>query len=185
MARRHMESYLSGKELSLDGVWDWYDFQGLLISEEKVRTLASLLTGASLAQPRYFGRTRDELIEFFDAQREELMISAMLALLAATEAALRVDYVVRVMNKKKDDVSRAFSRIYKAHWPKVGLETQILEVWKQHSTRPTKDAIGEFKGALKLRHWLAHGRYWRPQLGQDYDPREVFRICESLLNLTS
>ncbi len=185
MARRHMESILSGKELSLNGVWDWYDFQGLLISEEKVRTLASLLTGASLAYPRYFGRSRDELIEFFNVQLKELMISATLTLLAATEATLRVDFLVRVMNKKKDPVSKEFSKIYKEHGTKVRLEGHILEVWKRSSERPTRDAIGEFKQALKLRHWLAHGRYWKPRLGREYDPPEVFRICESLLNLTS
>jgi hypothetical protein len=46
----------------------------------------------------------------------------------------------------------------------------------------TKSPAGDFKGALKLRNWLAHGRYWTPKLGRkSYSPGDVFDICEQLL----
>jgi hypothetical protein len=184
MPRRHLQSKLSGEQPSLETVWAWYEFQNTLIGEEAVRTLEALREGAATTQPRYFGRTREELLAFFDDQRKELKFSAMLSLLAATEAALRVDYIARVMNKKKDAVSQTFSELYREQRLKVSLEDQILDVWKQHSPRGTKDAVSRFKGVLILRHWIAHGRYWKPKLGQDYTPVDVFEVCDSLLRTT-
>jgi hypothetical protein len=45
----------------------------------------------------------------------------------------------------------------------------------------TKRPIGDFKGALNLRHWLAHGRYWNPKLGRTYSPGDVYDISADLL----
>jgi len=184
MARRHLPRNLSGEHLSLEEAWDWYEFQDALIGAEKARTLDALLTGVALDQPRYFAKTRDELVEFFDEQRDELKNAVMLNLLAATEAALRVDYLVRVINKKKDGISKRFALLYKEYGLKVGLEEQILDCWKQHAPAAARGAIGQFNGALNLRHWLAHGRYWKSRLGRVYDPQDVFEICDALLKAT-
>jgi hypothetical protein len=40
--------------------------------------------------------------------------------------------------------------------------------------------IGDLKGAFKYRHWLAHGRYWEPKLGQKYDYYSVYILAESI-----
>jgi len=111
----------------------------------------------------------------------------MLVLLAAAEAALRVDYILRIIENKKDGVSKGFVALYKKQQLEVGLEDQLLRVWKRQpsATAARKSAMGDFRGALKLRHWLAHGRYWKPQLAQEYDPQDVFDICDALLKATS
>lgn len=146
-----------------------------------MRTLDALLAQTPVDHPRYFGKTRDEVSQLFDAQRQELKHVTMLALLAATEAALRVDYIVRVMRKKRDAISKDFTKLYKRRKLDVRLDEHILDAWKRHSEQPaTKSAIGEFKSALNLRHWLAHGRYWKPRLGREYDPQIVFDICDGI-----
>ena len=186
MARRHLESKLSRDELDLDEVWGWYEFQGELIGEETVRTLNALITGATLSQPRYFAKTRDELDEFFVRQRDELKRLTMFNLLAATEAALKVDYIRRIIQNKKNKVTKDFAALYKDRKLKVGLEGDILATWSHscdHS--PTRSAISEFKVVLNLRNWLAHGRFWIPRLARDYDPQIVFDICDALLNTTA
>jgi hypothetical protein len=62
----------------------------------------------------------------------------------------------------------------------VSLEDDILGLWSQH--HPTlKKRIGEFRGALKLRHWLAHGRYWIPKLGRKYDFADVYLLATIIL----
>ncbi len=181
MARRHLETILSKDEQGLDEVWEWFDFQGVLIGEEQVRTLDAFLTGAAPVEPRYFGKTRYELEDFFDNQREELKLVTMLLLLSATEAALRVKYIVRVIQSKKDEISKKFIALYRERKLEVSLEEHILETW---ITLPgDKSAISEFKGALNLRHWLAHGRYWKPRLGREYDPLDIYEICDSLLKV--
>jgi len=69
-----------------------------------------------------------------------------------------------VYEKKKDTISRACRALYKQKGARVSLEDDILAIWKQNYPE-CKIAIGHFIGVLKLRHWLAHGRYWTPKFG--------------------
>jgi len=41
--------------------------------------------------------------------------------------------------------------------------------------------VSAFRGVLKLRHWLAHGRHWHPKLGRGYTPNDVFDISQALI----
>ena len=37
----------------------------------------------------------------------------------------------------------------------------------------------DLKGAFKFRHWLAHGRYWDPNLGRKkYDFQSLYALAE-------
>jgi hypothetical protein len=184
MTRRGLSSLLSGEEQSLAEVWNWYEYQRALIGEEKSRVFAALSSASALPVPRYVGKTPKELEEGFAYQVAELGRLTVLGMLACTEALLRVDFIERVSNKKKDDVSRKFRKTYQRRGiEKIRLEEDILDTWREHGPRAgTKSAVAEFKGALNLRHWLAHGRYWKPKLGRagGYDPVSVFDICKQL-----
>lgn len=113
----------------------------------------------------------------------------MLELLATTEGILRIDFDGRVAARKKDGLSNRFREISKnaishararsVHQIKIRLD-DILEAMAEEGIR-----VSEFRGALNLRHWLAHGRYWRPGLGRIYTPEEVFDICEALVGSIS
>ena len=48
--------------------------------------------------------------------------------------------------------------------------------WREQRIAGINSAVLEFKGVLNLRHWLAHGRYWKPKLGRvaGYDAVNVF-----------
>lgn len=183
MARRFLLRNLSSEELTLDAIGDWYNFQDDLIGAEKVRVLESLAAGTPITEARYFARTPDELDELFAHQRAELANTAMLNLLAATEAAVRVDFLFRVANKKKDELSKQFGQLYKEHERKVPLGG-ILDCWKEGATPATKTALDHFGGALKLRNWLAHGRYWTLRTTRSLDIQEVSSICQALLERT-
>ena len=41
--------------------------------------------------------------------------------------------------------------------------------------------IGDLRGAFRFRHWLAHGRYWNPKLGQKYDFVSVYSLAANVL----
>lgn len=178
--RRHLLSWLSRREPSLPEVWNWHRFQRELLDDQEQIILADFDEGRPLPGERYLLRERFELVRLFDEQRTELGNATMLLLLAATEAALRVDFVNRVARKGRDATSRAFTQLYKEHGLRTSLEAQLLEVYKQNSAPEIQRRLGDFLGALKLRHWLAHGRYWTPKFGQRYDPDGVFTICREL-----
>ncbi|MGA2619570.1 MAG: hypothetical protein ABSF26_18325 [Thermoguttaceae bacterium] len=186
MTRRSLSNILSGEQQSLQKVWGWYEFQRALIGEETSRVLDAPRDSASLAKSRYVGKTPEELEADFADQIAELGRVTMLGILASTEAALRVDFIERVSRRKKDDVSRGFRDAFKEHGKKIRLEEDILDVWRKHGDAGIRQAVQEFKGALKLRDWLAHGRYWKPKLGRvsGYDLVDVFDICRGLLQAT-
>jgi hypothetical protein len=125
---------------------------------------------------RFRGWTPAEVEEYLKHQRMRLEFVVMLDLLVTTEAVLRIDFETRVKSKLKDDRSRKFRQIRRE---KVRLDEDILKVLAQQLQPPW--LIGDFRGALKLRHWLAHGAYWSPKLGQRYSPGDIFDICKALV----
>jgi hypothetical protein len=125
------------------------------------------------------GMTKEEVTVYFEDARRELDAAASLLALAEAEAVLRVDYLSRVQRKAKDPVSRTYRELYKDKEASVRLDEDLLATWVTHHTE-CKSAVSEFKAALNLRHWLAHGRYWTPKLGRAYAPKDVFEIAERL-----
>ncbi len=186
MTRRSLSNILSGEQQSLQEVWGWYEFQRALIGEEMSRVLDAPANNVTLVMSRYVGKTREELEAGFADHIAELGQVTMLGMLVSTEAALRVDFIERVSHRQKDDVSRGFRDAFKEHGKKIRLERDILEVWRKHGNAGARRAVQEFKGALKFRDWLAHGRYWKPKLGRasGYDLVDVFDICRELLQAT-
>jgi hypothetical protein len=184
MMRRSLFNTLSNQERSLSEVWQWYEFQCALVDEEKRRVLGALARGESPAD-RYYGKTRKELDDDFAFQTAELNLLSMFSMLACTEAALRVDFVVRVRNRKKDEVSRSFHAAHRELGDRIRLEEDILDVWREYGDVGIKGAVSKFKGTLTLRHWLAHGRWWKAKLGHaaGYNPLGVFDICRDLLQV--
>jgi hypothetical protein len=133
---------------------------------------------------RFFAMSADEVEEFFAARLDETDRQACLFLVASAEATLRVDFLQRVYHRKKDAVSRAFRDIYNRtacdhSRLKVRLDEDILETWAAIVPR-AKARIGDLRGSLNYRHWLAHGRYWVPKLGRQYDPTGLLRIITKL-----
>ena len=167
---------LSGSEKTVEGVWEWYKVLSTLSLEKKSQRLRELWHNQSVSDPRFFGMSVEEVDRFFD----ELNWLAMLDLLSAAEAAVRINYLNRVYRRWKDSVSRGFRGLYKTSGNSVRL-VEILDIWKE-LVPAMKAAIGDFAGALNLRHWLAHGRYWTPKFGRDYSPGDVYDISFNLIS---
>ena len=171
----------------INSVWVWFEYQIALIGESRVSVLRSFRPGIDVVgvalrphESRFIGLTRVEAEEFFDAQRDQTELVVMLQLLATTEAILRLEFRVRVASKKKDRLSRRFREIHKANGDKVRLDDDILAAMKEEGT--PANVIAAFRGALTLRNWLAHGRYWQPKLGRGYLPTDVFDISRDLID---
>jgi hypothetical protein len=128
---------------------------------------------------RYAGLSREELRVLESARLEETDAQCALTVLAAVEAAFRIDYQIRCESKLKDPLSRKFRDLYRKYQMRVSLEDDIFEIWKDES-RETKSLIGNLKGAFNYRHWLAHGRYWVPKWGRDYDFQTVFILADAI-----
>jgi len=167
----------------LEDVWEQYQVTRDSIVQAAEHTKGSIAFASGTTHPRFFAMSLDEVEEFFRARLDETDRQACLSLVASAEAALCVDFWERVHGRKKDPVSRAFrgiSRIPCAHGRlKVRLDEHILQTWAEMVPQ-AKARVGELRGALKYRHWLAHGRWWVPKFGRQYDPTGLLRIITEL-----
>ena len=109
---------------------------------------------------------------------------ACLTLLAAVEAAFRLDYALRCEQRDKLPISRSFRALFQQYEYHIPLEDVLLEEWKTYQPG-ARSVISELKSAFKFRHWLAHGRYWTPKLALNvhrlnfYDLYSLTTLLES------
>jgi len=176
---------LGSRQITVDDQWAYYEAVRAAIVRSRQAAKQRLADGASPQDPRLFGMTLGEAAQYFDALLDEADTQASLFLIAAAEATLRVDFLERVKKRRRDSVSRAFRDVYKSRRDhsrhRVRLEDDILATWAAEVPE-AKSHVARFKGALRFRHWLAHGRYWVPKLGQRYDPGGLLQIITDLFD---
>ncbi|THV21561.1 hypothetical protein [Peteryoungia ipomoeae] len=144
--------------------------------EDALRQYFSLESGT--IPGRYVGYTRSELAAELQRRLAEIELTSSMAVLAAFEASLRVDYLKRCYEKRKDPLSRDFREVYAQRGSRAGLEDEILAAWCRALPR-SKPLIDNLIAAFKFRHWLAHGRYWTPKWGaKPIDFQEVYMLVD-------
>ena len=111
---------------------------------------------------RFLGLRPEEIVTELASRLEETDQRSAFFILTTLEAAFRVDYERRCKTK-------------------VRLDEDIFEAWRENSTG-SHQLIGELRGAFKFRHWLAHGRYWEPNLGRKYAFNFVYSLADDVLN---
>lgn len=138
----------------------------------------------------YFSRPEDNLARFGDCSAEEialdlrkrlaeLELTQSLVLLATIEAAFRIDFAKRCTGPKKIPLGKEFRSLKRTKGDRVGLDQDILEAWKTSGILAAS-LISEIRGAMNLRHWLAHGRYWPARLGRRYDFDSLVNLSDAL-----
>jgi len=130
---------------------------------------------------RYAINTMDEIRKMRVNRLTELDKLSGFAVLSSIEATLKVDYLIRCKDRKKDALSRRFRRIFKKKKERISFDTELIDSWAQEHPE-YKQILGELRGAWRYRHWLAHGRYWLPKLGRKYDYFSLHSLAESIHN---
>jgi hypothetical protein len=77
---------------------------------------------------RFSDYNADEIVAELNSRIDELGRSTSLSLLATLEAVFRIDYKERVRKRKKDCLSKALKKIYRAKETRASLEEDILEL---------------------------------------------------------
>lgn len=165
----------SKKNSSIDEIEEYY-----IDSEDSLNYYFDL----AAAMPKFIGYTKDEIYNELKNRKETLDRMCSLEILAAIEARIRIDYLVRCQNKKRDSLSKKLREIHKRKTHKASLIDDIVVAWKQqfpeHKTR--LDNLGK---AIEFRNWLAHGRYWMPKKSPDiykYDYLAIYSLASDILS---
>lgn len=132
------------------------------------------------AHPGLAGYTGLPMHEVRSTVLTEIDHTSALSVLSCVEAAVRSDYLRRVYDREKDDVSRALRAIYKLRQERARLDNDLLFCWRDHSG-VSKALVRDLIGAFNYRNWLAHGRYWTPRFGRRYDFSTVYPIAHAFL----
>ena len=103
-----------------------------------------------------------------------------MSILAALEAAFRIDYLQRCYKRLRDPLSRAFRNAHQEKGARVPLE-DIFSMWQLHSN-VSPSVTTDLERVFRYRHWLAHGRYWTPKIGREYDYSDIYALAESVYN---
>lgn len=135
---------------------------------------------SSAAQSSPNPRNSDAIVKLLSLRLRETDQRSAFFVMARLEAAFRVDYECRCRLRMKDELSKAFRRLWKLQTTRVSLDEDLFDLWKAHVSA-SRQLISELRGAFKFRHWLAHGRYWKPKLGRSkYDFDYVYDLAEAV-----
>ena len=121
----------------------------------------------------------DEVLAERDERLYEAGAASAMMVLASIETAFRVDYLRRCYGKRRDGPSRMLRALYDAKGARVSLADELLDVWKNHGSVPTR-LVGDIRAAFGYRDWLTHGRYWVPKLGRQYDFPSVYNLAREV-----
>ncbi len=114
---------------------------------------------------------------------KELEIGCVFMILSSIESFIRINYEYRVRNRLKDELSKKLKTIDKDYDKayKISID-KLCDTYKEYYQGKI---FSHIKSSFKLRHWLAHGRYWEPKLGKKYDFNELYSLASELDRLFS
>ena len=139
----------------------------LAFNGERDRIKALAIAGMPLPGIYPVGWTLSDIDTHFASRIDEADNLSTFNLLAAAEAALRIDFVNRARRRIKSGsvLNAAFRTASANKWPRIALEADILDRWL-HYHPGIASHLNNFKSALQTRHWFAHGRWWLFKKGQ-------------------
>lgn len=160
---------------SIDDIEDYY-----IDSEESLNHYFN----SAMVPARFIGYTKNELDNELKDRKQTLDRMCSLEVLAAIEARIRIDYLVRCQNKKRDSFSKKLRAIHNKKNNKASLMDDIAMTWKQHfpEHKARLDNLGK---AIDYRNWLAHGRYWLPKKSPyiyNYDYLAISLLASDILS---
>lgn len=127
---------------------------------------------------RFLGYTPEELKGEMFSTLDENERNSSLNILAALEAAFRVDFIQRCQGRRRDELSGVFRGVYQKKGIRVSLENDIFSSWSRIHPK-LQPCVSRLTHAFKYRHWLAHGRYWTRKWGKEYDYQDIYSLAES------
>jgi len=151
----------------------FFDSMVETLNQYQVHVLSS-----SVAPFHFVHPTNAEILEAFRDLRIELDKEVVLSLVAAIEAEIRKDYLLRATRKKRSTaVGKKFRVLYSRYKERIRLEDLVI-TWRD--VVGPSNLFNELLRLIKHRHWLAHGRYWIEKPALKVTPVEVIALVKQL-----
>ncbi len=182
--------------LEPDAVINWHLLCTLSLDQELRRVRANMLNGLDVepylrdALPVCSGP--QDADDYFEECKQEIDLAAVITLVAAAEARIRLDAEQRC--KSSGDLAARLLLLTNSvskEYQVALYENGIMDAWKdcvgslssvsQGDRDRILTGVGGFKSLLPVRHWLAHGRSWELRGGvKRYPPLVVAKAINKL-----
>lgn len=122
----------------------------------------------------FAGERPKDVAKKLENRINETDMRSVLALMAGIEAVFRLDYEWRRYAKKADAVSIDFRQK-----KSIMRLDDIWNTWRINHPN-LREEISQLRGAMHFRHWLAHGKFWKP--GQKYDFQSIYLLAQAVFS---
>lgn len=163
----------SGNNQSISEIESYYND-----TEQSLRMFFSTISPSYMI--RFFSYTPSQISIELKERLEELDQTACLSVLSSIEAAFRIDYLQRTYLRTRDKLSVDLRHLHALNGSRASLD-DILDIWRNNFPS-LKSIISELKSAFNLRHWIAHGRYWKPKFGREYDYQTIYTLALNIFS---
>jgi hypothetical protein len=167
-----------------------------LLSDSIESYIDSIIAGSPLINAnsqRFLGMSISELQQLKAGTLSELELWGCFAVLSSIEGHIRQDSFRRVKGfEKNQQLTIAYQQIFRKtgrsnkKFANVHLEDLLTEIKNHELVDETN--VRKLKGALKIRLWIAHGRYYAPKSPYNNTGKpfiQVERINEDALDFAS
>ena len=171
---------------SVDDALYWYDAIARSVSNHRATVLAGVRRGDPLLDTPFFAMSVDEVEAYFARERAEVDGMCIVNVVAAAEAAIRADYAVRVRGAYKHPLSRTYASYHQSLSASARVRPPFDQQGILHELKAAAvvadHLVTDFRHALRVRHWYAHGRYWLLNSTAAADtPTDIYSTCVVLL----
>ena len=123
--------------------------------------------------------SRQELLGERVACLLEHELGTSMTILAAIEAAFRIDFELRCQSMNADTISSQLRQIQRGRMQhSISFAGDILNGWDQ-AFPAGRETISAMRDAYQFRNWLAHGRYWIPDINR-FDYGDLYALAENV-----
>lgn len=136
-------------------------------------------------EEQFCGYTKEEVRKEADEIRNELSHTCSFYAMAYVESLFRIDSFVRVKHKCKGDVTPLIKKMVQSK-EKLSLVRfeDLLDAWEA-THADDRELFREVKQAFQFRHWMAHGRYWKPNdnIDKHFDFEDIYSLVSAVESL--
>lgn len=126
--------------------------------------------------------SRQELLGEHIACILEHELGTSMTILAAMEAAFRIDFELRCQSMYVDAISIQLRQIQRGRTQhSISFVGGILNGWNQ-AFPAGREIISAMRDAYQFRNWLAHGRYWIPDVNK-FDYGDLYALAENVFTV--
>ncbi|MBS1515533.1 MAG: hypothetical protein JSS63_10890 [Bacteroidetes bacterium] len=176
--------------LNINLIWDWYriTIEGIFNLKKELKRNQTLLSDPKFTSLKYM--TSEEFENYFYNLIFQIEILTTFNIIAATEGKIKEDFNLKLKKSISNNITDQYKelkrkiinryRCSEENFMRYLNIDEVVDIWKTVQTGLVHD-VGYVKGMFNFRNWVAHGRFWDPNFGRNYSPKDAHMYSTNLI----